>query len=159
VRSYAARQHRQVCADADREMYLGTYFLRNRPELELIRRLAQRHQGDEPLRIAVLGCSIGVEVYSILWTLRRDRPDRGLIVHGVDTSPDVLQVAERGVYGPQATELVRFSIFADLTPSEREAMFDWDGDEGEVKSWLRDGITWELGDASDPGLVARLGPH
>ena len=34
------------------------------------------------MRIAVLGCSIGVEVYSILWILRRDRPDLKIVVAG-----------------------------------------------------------------------------
>ena len=54
-----------VSRNADRQMYLGTLFVRNRPTLELMRRLfAERPQGSS-VRVAVLGCSVGVEVYSI----------------------------------------------------------------------------------------------
>lgn len=38
-------------------------------------------------------------------------------------------------------------------------MFDWEGDQAQVKPWLREGITWRVGDASDPELVAALGPQ
>ena len=69
---------------------LGTLFLRNRPALELMRRLVQNEARGARLKIAVLGCSIGVEVYSILWTLRRSRPDLELDVHAVDISPEVI---------------------------------------------------------------------
>ena len=42
VRVYGAWLHQLVCRRADREMYLGTFFLRNRPALEMMRRLAQK---------------------------------------------------------------------------------------------------------------------
>jgi hypothetical protein len=38
-------------------------FLRNRPQLELIRRLIERRAETDLLRVAVLGCSTGVEAY------------------------------------------------------------------------------------------------
>jgi hypothetical protein len=38
-------------------------------------------------------------------------------------------------------------------------MFDWDGDQGKVKSWLREGITWHLGDANDRELIYDLEPQ
>ena len=66
-------------------------------------------------------------------------------------------VAERGVYGAEASELVNWPIFKGLTDAERAGMFDWVGDEGEIKPWLREGITWQVGDASDPDLVTALG--
>jgi chemotaxis methyl-accepting protein methylase len=156
-RAYGAWLHALVRRHADREMYLGTSFLRNRPELELMGRLAQPEDPGAPLKIAVLGCSIGAEVYSILWTLRSGRPDLDLTVDAVDISPEVLQVAERGVYSDAASELVHSSIFSGLTDAERRDMFDWDGDDGTIKPWLRDGVTWQLGDAADPGLITRLG--
>ena len=28
-----------------------------------------------------------------------------------------------------------------------------------MKPWLRDAATWQVGDASDPNLIARLGPQ
>ena len=114
-------------------MYLGTLFLRNRPALELMRRLVEKEDAGARLRIAVLGCSIGVEVYSILWTLRSSRPDLELALHAVDISPEVLDVAERGVYSPEASELVKSPIFDGLTEVERRELFDWEGDEGRIK--------------------------
>jgi SAM-dependent methyltransferase len=159
VRVYGALLHRLVGRRADREMYLGTWFLRNRPALELVRRLADEKDQDARVDIAVLGCSIGVEVYSIVWTLRSHRPDLDLVVHGVDISPEVLRVAERGVYTAEDSEMVHSSIFEGLTEPEREQMFDWDGGEARIKPWLREGITWEVGDASDTTLVSSLGPH
>lgn len=140
-------------------MYLGTLFLRNRPALELMRRLVHEESHGSRIKIAVLGCSIGVEVYSIVWTLRSSRPDLELEVHAVDISPEVLSVAERGVYSPEASEMVHESIFDGLTAAELDAMFEWDGPEGRIKPWLREGVTWSLGDASDPGLVSALGSH
>jgi chemotaxis methyl-accepting protein methylase len=140
-------------------MHLGTLFLRNRPALELMRRLVQTRDPGDRVRIAVLGCSIGVEVYSILWTLRSSRPDLAVEVQAVDISPEVIRVAECGVYSPQASEIVHSSIFEGLTEAERREMFDWEGDEGRIKPWLRDGIAWQVGDASDPDLVASLGPQ
>ena len=157
VRAYGALLHARVCQRANREMYLGTHFLRNRPALELMRRLVQTKDHGARLQIAVLGCSIGVEVYSILWTLRSSRSDLELAVQAVDISPEVVHVAERGVYSPEACEMVHCAIFEGLTEAEREEMFDWDGDGGRIKPWLRDGVTWQVGDASDPSLTPRLG--
>jgi SAM-dependent methyltransferase len=138
-------------------MYLGTLFLRNRPALELMRRVTVKQPQGSTLRLAVLGCSVGVEVYSILWTLRRARPDLTILVDAVDISPEVLAIAEEGLYGPQTDETVSWPIFEQLTEAERLEMFDWNGDQGRVKPWLREGITWRLGDAGDPQLVEELG--
>jgi polysaccharide pyruvyl transferase WcaK-like protein/chemotaxis methyl-accepting protein methylase len=159
VRSYGAWLHALVCRGADREMYVGTHFLRNRAALELMRRLLQSKGRNARVKIAVLGCSIGVEVYSILWTLRSSRPDLELTVQALDISPEVIEVAQRGVYSSQASEMVSFPIFDGLTDSERDGMFDWVGDDGAIKPWLRDGITWQVGDAADPELIKRLGPQ
>jgi len=108
--------------------------------------------------VAVLGCSVGVEVYSIMRTLRQARPDLTILIDAVDISPEVLAIAEEGVYGPQTTETVHESVFERLTDAELLEMFDWNGDQGRVKAELRDGITWRLGDAGDPRLVEELGP-
>jgi SAM-dependent methyltransferase len=145
--------------NAGREMAVGTLFLRNRPALELLRRLADKKSEGSSLRVAVLGCSVGVEVYSILWTLRRARPDLKITVDAVDISPEVVFIAEQGVYGPQVSEAVHASIFDRLTEDERREMFDWDGDQGRVKPWLKEGISWRVGDAADPRLVEELGPQ
>jgi SAM-dependent methyltransferase len=157
VRVYGGWLHGVVGRHADREMYLGTHFLRNRPALELIRRLVERSDGESPFRLGVLGCSIGAEVYSIVWALRTTRPDLEIAVQAVDISPEVIEVARRGVYSTEASEMVHASIFEGLSEAECAGLFDWDGDEGRIRAWLRERITWQVGDASDPDLVTGVG--
>jgi chemotaxis protein methyltransferase CheR len=155
---YGRWLHTLVSRNADREMYVGTLFLRNRPALELMRRLTAKRPQGSTVRVAVLGCSVGVEVYSMVWTIRRARPDITVLVDAVDISPDVLAIAREGVYGPQTSDVVHASIFEQLSSDELSEMFDRDGDQAQVKAWLREGITWRLGDAAEPGLIEELGP-
>jgi SAM-dependent methyltransferase len=158
VRSYGAWLHTLVCLRASRRQYFGTFFLRNRPALELMRRLALQKAHGSTLRIAVLACSIGAEVYSVLWTIRSARPDLKVVLCAVDISKKILIFAEKGIYAPNASELVGAPIFERLTAREKQEMFDWEGDQAKIKSWLQEGIAWELGDAADPELIRRLGP-
>jgi len=157
IRSYGAWLHTLVCLRARRQQYFGTFFLRNRPVLELIQRLCEQKVHGATLRIAVLACSIGAEVYSILWTIRSARPDLKVVLHAVDISKEILNFAERGVYDPNDSAFVGAPIFERLTAHEKREIFDWEGEEAKVKSWLREGITWKLGDAADPELISVLG--
>jgi SAM-dependent methyltransferase len=159
VRSYGAWLHTLVCLGAKRQQFFGTFFLRNRPALELMRRLAQQREHGSTLKIAVLGCSIGAEVYSILWTIRSARPDLKVLLDAVDISKEILNFAEKGTYTPDTSQLVGASIFERLTEAEMIEMFDWEGDQAKVKSWLREGIRWQLGDAADAKLINILGPQ
>src|SRR5919197_2611948 len=111
MRACGAWLHAFVCRRARRQMFLGTMVLRNRPALELMRRLTQEKARDSTLRVAVLGCSIGVEVYSILWILRSTRQDLKIVVNAIDTSMEALAIAKMGVHGPQSSEMVHSSIF------------------------------------------------
>jgi chemotaxis methyl-accepting protein methylase len=159
VRSYGMWLHSLVCLLARRQQFFGTFFLRNRPALELMRRLVGQKPRDATLRIAVLGCSIGAEVYSILWTLRSARPDLKVLLEAVDISKDILNFAEKGIYTPNASHLVGSSIFERLTETEKVEMFDWEGDQAKVKSWLKEGIKWHVRDVADPQLISSLGPQ
>jgi chemotaxis methyl-accepting protein methylase len=159
VRAYGSWLHSLVRLIATRQQYFGTFFLRNRPALELMRCLADEKAEGSTLRIAVLACSAGAEVYSILWTIRSARPDLNVLVRAVDISKTILKFAEKGVYAPDTCGLVGSSIFERLTANEMEQMFDWEGDVARVKPWLREGITWQLGDASSPELIHALGPQ
>ena len=60
-------------------------------------------------------------------------------------------------YGPQASEVVKSSIFDGLTEAEMREMLHCEGDQRRSKPALREGITWQVGDASDPQLVSVLG--
>jgi hypothetical protein len=159
VRSYGAWLHSLVCLSAKRQQNVGTFFLRNRPALELMRRLARQKPHGSTLRIAVLGCSIGAEVYSILWIIRSARRDLKVLLEAVDISKEILSFAEKGIYSSDTSQFVNASIFERLTDAEMVEMFDWERDRTTIKSWLREGITWQLRDAADPELVDILGPQ
>jgi SAM-dependent methyltransferase len=140
-----------------RSQYHGTYFLRNRPELELIRALSNQRPQSSTWRITVLACSNGAEVYSILWTIRSARPDLKLIVHAIDISNDILEIAKKGVYSLKTQELMNSPIFERVSEEEMRAMFDRENDQVKIKSWIKEGIDWQVANASDPGLARFLG--
>ncbi len=159
IRSYGAWLHTLVCLRASREQYFGTFFFRNRPMLELMRRLVRQKAHGSTIRITVLACSIGAEVYSILWTIRSARPDLKIILHAVDISEEILNFAEQGIYSPNTSRMVWSPIFDRLTEQERREMFDWEGNQAKIKPWLREGIVWQRGDAADSEMRNVLGPQ
>jgi SAM-dependent methyltransferase len=152
--------HSLVLLQDGRQMYLGTLFLRNRAELELIRRLSSlESKAGHAVKIAVLGSSNGAEVYSIAWAVRSAQPELKLIMQAVDISAEVLEFAQRGVYARGVSELVSEPVLEYMTAMEMEEMFDREGDDFGVKPSIRKGINWRLGDAGDPGMVDVLGPQ
>lgn len=155
IRSYAMFLHSLARLQANRRQSFGTFFLRNRPELELIRRLSDQKGKGSTLRISVLACSNGAEVYSILWKIRSARPDLKVIMHAVDISKEVLGVAQTGVYSLQTAE----SMFERMTEEEMLEMFDRGGDQAKIKTWIKEGITWHLGDAGDQRILNVCGPQ
>jgi SAM-dependent methyltransferase len=159
IRSYGNFLHTLVRLSANRGQSFGTFFLRNRPQLELIRRLSNRNGKGSTLRITVLGCSKGAEVYSIVWTIRTARPDLKIILHAVDISKEVLEFAEKGVYSLTTPELVEVPIFECMTPEEMQEMFETEGDRARIKPWIKEGVVWHVGDAGDRELVNVLGPQ
>jgi chemotaxis methyl-accepting protein methylase len=159
IRSYGHWLHSLVRRQADRRMYLGTFFLRNRPELELIRRLGNLQGKGGPVRIAVLGSSNGAEVYSIAWAVRSAQPDLELRIEAVDLSAEVLEFARCGVYALGVSQLVSEPVLERVTAQEMEEMFDREGDRFRIKPSIQKGITWRVGDAGDPRIVDLLGPQ
>jgi SAM-dependent methyltransferase len=157
VRACGHWLHALVRRWATRRHYRGTFFLRNRPQLELIRRLIAHRQSASAPTMAVLGCSNGAEVYSILAAIRLRQPALKMTLHAVDISHAVLQIAQAGAYSGTSAALVGAPIFERLTGVEVEQMFDRDGDQLIVKSPLRTGVVWHLGDASDPRMRDVLG--
>jgi len=143
----------------ERRQNHGTFFFRNRPQLEVLRRLAGQKPKDAELAIAVLASSSGAEVYSIVWTIRSARPDLRVRLRAVDMSSQVLEVARNGVYSRQVSELTHTAILERTTPEETRAMFDADAAQVRVKPFLKEGITWQIGDASSPELAKVLGPQ
>jgi polysaccharide pyruvyl transferase WcaK-like protein/SAM-dependent methyltransferase len=157
ARWYGGVLHKLVCHRANRQQFFGTFFLRNRPELELIRRLIQSRPRGATLKVAVLGCSTGAEVYSLLWTIRSTRPDLEIETRALDISPDILRMAETAIYTSDSSQMLGRSIFERLNDAELQEIFDWKGEEATVKRWIGVGICWHLGDAGDPDLVRVFG--
>lgn len=157
VRSYGNFLQTLVRLRTRRRQFFGTFFLRNRPELELIRRLLEQKGKGSILKISVLGCSNGAEVYSILWTIRSARPDLRLVPHAVDISTQALELAQKGIYPLEVTELVGEPIFERMSGEEMREMFDRQEGQVKVQSWIKEGIIWHLGDAGNPELPGVLG--
>jgi chemotaxis methyl-accepting protein methylase len=157
MRRYGAFLHSLVKLRSARQQYHGTFFFRNRPELELIRALSNQRTKDSVLRVTVLACSNGAEIYSILWTIRSARPDLKIIAHAVDISSEVLEIGKNGLYSPEPNRLVGSPIFERMTEQEMQAMLDPENGRFRLKSWIREGINWQVGDAGDLGLAEILG--
>jgi chemotaxis methyl-accepting protein methylase len=179
VDSYGRFLHALARMQGVRAQAFNTHFLRNRPELELMQRLLSCKKSGETVRVAVLGCSTGAEVYSVAWAIRTARPDLRLEMHAVDVSSEAVEFGQRGVYPLNAkmvlteirdcmaagrwrvTEpgsgLVSSQIFDRLSSSEKAIFFDVSEDAAAIKDWLRKGIKWCVADVREPRLLERIG--
>ena len=157
AQSYGNFLHALARVQANRRQSFGTFFLRNRPELELMQRLLRQIGKGSALRITVLACSTGAEVYSILWAIRSARPDLKIKMHAVDISKEVVSFAEKGVYSLKSTELQDPSIFERMTSHEIEEMFEREGDKLKIRPWIKEGISWLVGNAGDHEILKALG--
>jgi 2-polyprenyl-3-methyl-5-hydroxy-6-metoxy-1,4-benzoquinol methylase len=109
------------------------------------------------LTVAVLGCSAGAEAYSVAWSIRSARPDLELSLQGVDISQQAIEVAKEGVYSPAVSQITGTDILDRVTETEIEEMFDRDGDALAVKTWIKEGIEWHVGDVRDSKICDLLG--
>ena len=159
LRRYGEFSHRVARAHDQRGQAFSTYFLRNRPALELMRRLAERRTRNDTLRVAVLGCSTGAEAYSVAWRIKKARPDVKLVLHAMDISPEAVEIGRRGAYFVNDPELLDSNILERMSSAEIEDMFDRDGDAVSVKPWVREGIEWRVGDVREVRSGDLLGPQ
>jgi chemotaxis methyl-accepting protein methylase len=157
AQSYGNFLHALVRFQSVRGQLQHTFFLRNRPALELLRRLVEKWDKSKILRVAVIGCSAGAEAYSVAWSTRSARPDLRLSLQGVDISRQAIEVARDGVYSLAVSEITETDIFDRMTEAEIDEMFDRDGDALAVKSWIKEGIEWHIGDVRDSTVRDLLG--
>jgi chemotaxis methyl-accepting protein methylase len=157
IRSYGNLLHTIVQIQSARGQLCHTFFLRNRPALELIRRLVERRSVAETVRIAVLGCSTGAEAYSIAWSIRSVRPDLKLCMKAIDISPEAVNIAKSGVYSPVVSQITGADIFDGITEAEMQELFDRKEDSSTIKSWIQDGIEWYVGDVARSEIIEILG--
>ena len=180
-RAYSRHLNSLVRLYAQRKQYFATFFLRNRPELELLHRLLDKKPHGSRLDISILACSKGAEVYSMAWAIRSARPDLHRNISAVDISQEIVDFAEKGIYSladsdaldPLNKETAKqrgavnwntardqnASIFQCLTKEEICSMFDFQGDQASIKPWLKEGIHWFCSDVGDPKLLGVIGPQ
>jgi chemotaxis methyl-accepting protein methylase/mannose-6-phosphate isomerase-like protein (cupin superfamily) len=159
VRSYGNLLHTLARRYGSRAQAPSTFFLRNRPQLELIRRLTERSAKNDTLRVAVLGCSTGVEAYSVTWKIRSARPDLKLILHALDISKPAVEFGKCGRYSLVDPQLTDTDIFERMTETEIMELFDRNGDVVTVKTWIKEGIRWQVGDVAELETLDALGPQ
>jgi chemotaxis methyl-accepting protein methylase len=160
LRGYGSHIHGLIRL-RERTQSTGTFFFRNRPELELLVRLLDQVPLGSTIDMAILGCSKGAEVYSFSYMIRTRRPDLNLRLRALDISREPLEIAEAGVYPLNAVEPSQDrgfrSIFERMSSVEMEDLFERDQENARVRPRFRSGIMWRLGDAGDPGVIRELG--
>lgn len=129
-----------------------TCFLRNVPQLEVLRDLALKVPTGGRWRVFSVGCSTGAELYSLLWYLRSARSDFHISAVGVDIADTVVAKASSGEYLLEDDEL------SLLSNSMLEALFDQADGALKVKDWIRKDIRWLVADAMHPNLLDVIGP-
>src|SRR5215475_5853192 len=107
---YGSFLHSLVKLRSPRTQFHGTFFFRNRPELQMMLALAASKAKGSRLRISVLACSNGAEVYFILWTIRSARPDLKVMVDALDISSEIVEIAKAGIYSLEANDLVNSDV-------------------------------------------------
>jgi SAM-dependent methyltransferase len=158
--TYGHFLHRLVLVHSPRATGTVTFFFRNRPQLELISKLAMQGRADsEPLKIAVLACSQGAEAYSIACSVRSRCPKAKIQITCSDILEEVLKFAQRAAYPAETTRLQDTRIFERMTDREVQALCDFQGKYARVRPEFQEGMIWRVADAGDPGVLNLLGPH
>jgi hypothetical protein len=128
-----------------------TRFLRYPPLLQTIRELLTEFQPGDTVRLCVMACSTGAELYSILWAIRKARRDLNVLPIGIDLSESAIEKAKAGRYSP--TDLELSGLPKELWPE----LFEITPTELKIKDWIGDGSKWILEDLRNSGLQAQLG--
>ena len=147
------RIHRRACRVQARGGGCYTRFFRNLPQLELLRDLVLERPRGVPVNIVSFGCSTGAELYSAVWLIRSARPEQAVQALGVDSSAECIQAAARGVYPFRVIEV------AGTSETSYERLFTRAGKTLVVQDWVKEAVTWAVGDAGSPDLAARFGLH
>lgn len=152
VRTLGHAIHKTVCRYAPRSSGGSTWFMRNPPLLAGIAEQIHNLRPSGFVRICDIGCSIGSEVYSVLWMLRRRFPQIPVSMLAMDLSAEAIERAQAGRY--KADSLV---FRGRMDQATRDDIFYREGYEFVVKPWLREGIQWLVADATDPEIAERFG--
>jgi len=78
-------------------------------------------------------------------------------LHAVDISEEAVEVARCGVYSPVASQFTGTDMLDRMTETEIEELFDRDGNVVTVRSRIKEGIAWHVGDVAEPAILETLG--
>jgi len=80
-------------------------------------------------------------------------------LHAVDISKRAVEFGECGKYSLVDPQLTDSDVFERMNETEMMDLFDCDGDVVTVKSWIKEGIEWQVGDVVKPETIDALGPQ
>lgn len=132
---------------ADHLQLTTTYFFRNRPELRL---LADISASRDDLRLTVIGCSEGAEVFSIIHTILKARPNIKLNVQAFDISETAIDTARQGHF-PRKSRLFKYTNATEL-----EELFEQAGETLKVKAAYRKEVCWHHADPTREPTISEL---
>ncbi|TCU06327.1 chemotaxis methyl-accepting protein methylase [Rhizobium sullae] len=143
-----------------------TQFMRNPPLLNALKQIMARDSSSTALGVASIGCSTGAELYSVLYTLRSAMPGRTIIGVGSDLSPEVVRIAERGLYVP-GVPAAEGALFAAGRPEiEEDEISALNGIVQQqadgtcrVRDFLRHDTSWFAADAIKDDILTSIGPQ
>lgn len=165
VRELGTWIHRQVTRHQARSQSHSTWFMRNVPQLEVVRDLLREWPSSAPLQMASIGCSTGAELYSALFVIRSARRDLDVVACGVDISSGVVEAARAGRYHP-AIPAAQAGLYdpgipevSDLSAELQAALFVEEDGYLTVRDWIREGVAWAVGDARGQSLLDLLEPQ
>jgi len=123
------------------------------PQLEVVRDLVLDRPAGAPVKIVSVGCSTGAELYSTLWLIRTARRAQNVQALGIDLAEECVHAASRGIYPFRVVEV------AAISENNYEGLFTRAGKTLVVQPWLKDAVSWAVGDACSQGLAERFGLH
>jgi chemotaxis protein methyltransferase CheR len=104
------------------------------------------------LRVLVLGCAAGSEVYSITYALTCNRPSLSFTLDAYDISEEMLEYSRRAVY--KAREVFTHDA---ITPTFVESLFEKRGDEYHVKPEYKEHVSFGLANVMSPSIRSTVG--
>lgn len=133
-----------------RNQLTTTYFFRNRTELRMLTEIVESLAKNQEVKITIIGCSSGAEVYSIINTLQKNIPSLRFEMRAYDIDEPTLEKAKIGIYPAGSRELSKCS------QEEITEIFNKDGESFKVKDQYTKIVHWELNDPTREPVISSI---
>ena len=155
TRTWQSIRHRIALLTSDRTVATFTGFFRLPTQFETLSGpvLDSLCPGGAtgPLKIIVIGCSKGVEAYSIASVLRNRHPELVFNIKAYDMNKDVIAKAKSARYMPE-------EVYTKRIPARYiDATFYRDNDLYVIKDEIARLVSFDVADALDPNLKTTIG--